>query len=42
MGKPASSQYSVDGVEILSDVPTEFREILTPEALQFVAKLQRK
>lgn len=32
---------SVDGVEILGDVTPEFGEILTPEALAFVAGLQR-
>ncbi len=31
----------VDGIEILGDVPPEFAEILTPDALAFVAGLQR-
>jgi malate synthase len=31
-----------DGVEILAKVSPQFAEILTPEALAFVAKLQRK
>ncbi len=31
----------VDGIEILGDVTPEFAEILTPDALAFVAGLQR-
>jgi len=33
---------SLDGIEITAPVPPEFAEILTPEALAFVAKLHRE
>lgn len=41
MGQQSSSQYPA-GIEITAAVPPPFVEILTPEALTFVAALQRE
>lgn len=38
----ASSQPSLEGVKVLGEITTEFAEILTPEAIRFVVKLQRE
>jgi len=42
MENSASNPSSLEGVEILAEVSTEFAEILTPAALRFVVKLQRQ
>ena len=40
MTNQAIMQYG-DGIEITGPIPSEFAEILTPEAMNFVAKLAR-
>jgi malate synthase len=42
MEKITSNPSSLESVKILGEVTAEFAEILTPEALGFVAKLQRE
>ncbi|HEX3640601.1 MAG TPA: malate synthase A, partial [Ktedonobacteraceae bacterium] len=40
MTNQATTQYG-DGIEVIAAIPSDFAEILTPEALNFVAKLAR-
>lgn len=42
MGTVIAHEPSLEGVEIFGEVTSEFAEILTPEALKFVVKLQRE
>ncbi|UCG11384.1 MAG: malate synthase A [Deltaproteobacteria bacterium] len=42
MGTLTAHRPSLEGVEVLGEVTSEFSEILTPEAMKFVAKLQRE
>ncbi len=40
MTNQATTRYG-EGIEITAPIPSEFAEILTPEAMNFVAKLAR-